>query len=68
MLIIIITHFLSLILLPSLDEYCDNDKLKDAAKDKQHAHEHPDIKEGNVGNSRNILSHLKREYVICENN
>ena len=63
--IVHIPYFFSLALPARLDKHSGNDELKDATKDKQHAHEHPDIKEGNVGNSRNILSHLKRD-VICE--
>ena len=37
-----------------------DDELKDAAEDKQYTDEHPDIKEGNVRNSRNILPNLTR--------
>ena len=50
-------------LLASLDKHSGNDELKDATEDKQHAHEHPNVKEGDVGNSRNILTHLWRK--IC---
>ena len=51
-------------LLASPEEYCGNDELKDAAEDKQHAHEHPDVQEGDVRNARNILANLKRIVFI----
>ena len=40
-----------------------DDELKDAAEDKEYTDEHPDVKEGNVRHSRNILTNLSRnEY------
>ena len=37
----------------------DDDELKDAGKDEDHAHEHPDVQEGDIGHPGYILSHLK---------
>ena len=56
-------YFLSFTLLASLYKHSGNDELKDATEYEQHAHEHPNVKEGDVGNSRNILTHLWRK--IC---
>ena len=47
------------------EEGWNDGELKDATEDKEHEDEHPDVKEGDVGNTRNILSNLK-ELDICQ--
>ena len=37
----------------------DDDELEDAGKDEDHADEHPDVQEGDIGDPGYILSHLK---------
>lgn len=32
------------------------DELDDATENKQHTHEHPDVQEGDIGHSRDILT------------
>ena len=39
---------------------CDDDELKNAGEDEDHADEHPDVEEGDVGDSGYILSHLNK--------
>ena len=48
------------------DEESGDDEFKDGAEDKQHAHEHPNIQEGDVGYLRYILANLWR-IIITEN-
>ena len=38
-----------------------DDELKDAAEDKDHAEEHPDVKEGDVGDPGDTLPDLTEE-------
>ena len=37
----------------------DDDELEDAGEDEDHADEHPDVQEGDIGHPGYILSHLK---------
>ena len=37
----------------------DDDELEDAGEDEDHAGEHPDVEEGDIGDTRHILPHLK---------
>ena len=39
---------------------CDDDELENAGEDEDHADEHPDVEEGDVGDSGYILSHLNK--------
>ena len=64
MILNLLTYFVSLTFLSTPDEDCDNDELKDAAEDKQHADEHPDVQEGDVGNPRHVLPDLVRIFTI----
>ena len=48
-------HFLA-----RTDVDSDDDELKDAGKDEDHADEHPDIQEGNIGDPGYILSGLHK--------
>ena len=41
------------------EEDGDDDELKDATEDEEHADEHPDVKEGDVRDTRNILPNLE---------
>ena len=41
------------------EEDGDDDELKDATEDEEHADEHPDVKEGDVRDTRNILTNLE---------
>merc|ERR1719222_1286825 len=50
-------HFPSVLLARS-NMSCDDNELEDAREDKDHTHQHPDVKERNVGDPGNILSHL----------
>ena len=59
-----LTYFVSLTFLSTPDEDCGNDELKDAAEDKQHADEHPDVQEGDVGHPGHILSDLVRIFTL----
>ena len=63
----LITPLLPLAFNSRSEEDGDDDELKDATEDKEHEDEHPDVKEGDVGNTRNILSNLK-EFDICQLN
>ena len=60
------TNFVTLILLARSDENSGNDKLKDAGEDKYHTNKHPDIKEGHVRNTGNILPHLTMYVKLFE--
>lgn len=46
---------LSLSFSPRPEKDCHDDELEDATEDEEHADEHPDVQEGDVGNTRNIL-------------
>ena len=63
----LITFLLPLAFPARSEEDGDDDELKDTTEDKEHADEHPDVKEGDVGNTRNILSNLK-ELDVCQQN
>ena len=60
----LLTYFVPLTFLSTPEEDCGNDELKDAAEDKQHADEHPDVQEGYVGHPGHILPNLIRIFTI----
>ena len=64
MILNLLTYFVSMTFLSTPDEDCGNDELKDAAEDKQHADEHPDVLEGDVGHHGHVLSDLVRIFTI----
>ena len=43
---------------------CDDDELKNAREYEDHADEHPDVQEGDVGDTRYILPHLNEKVII----
>ena len=42
------------------------DELDDATENKQHTHEHPDVQEGDIGHSRDILTDLMKEKNLVD--
>ena len=55
----IISYLVALSFFARPEEDGHNDELKDATEDKDHTNEHPNIQEGDVRNTGNILSNLK---------
>ena len=59
-----LTYFVPLTFLSTSEEDCANDELKDAAEDKQHVVENPDVQEGDVGHLGHSLPDLVRIITI----
>ena len=51
----------------SPDEDSGDDELKDATEDKDHAEEHPDVKEGDIGDPGDTLPDLTRRMIMTNN-
>ena len=52
----------------SPDKDSGDDELKDAAEDKDHAEEHPDVKERDVGDPGDTLPDLTRRMILTNDN
>ena len=58
---------LSIPLVANLVEAGDDDELKDAAEDEDHAGQHPDVQEGDVGHPGHALPVNQSETSIVAN-